>query len=220
MCRMLQQAAHGQMHGMGLSISQVRELNRMWVLTRFAVNVFAFPQVGDEVSVETWATDRTGGVRAYRDFRMRDAEGQILAECASLWLLLDLKSRRLVRLPDAVLQIREPERVSADTVDSTTLDPPEAVTGVDEFRVRWSDLDENGHANNTRYIEWLLETVPDAVRAGGGLSSLDIQFVSEARPGETILAVSDEANGAYRHRLTAGDGRVLGIARTVWRQEG
>ena len=75
-------------------------------------------------------------------------------------------------------------------------------------------------SNNTRYIEWLLETVPDAVRAGGGLSSLDIQFVSEARPGETILAVSDEANGAYRHRLTAGDGRVLGIARTVWRQEG
>lgn len=220
MCRLLEEAASSQTERLGLSIRQVIETSRMWVLTRFAVSVITLPRMGDEVSVETWASDRTGGVRAYRDFRMRDAGGNVLAEAASLWLLLDLKTRRLVRLPDSVLRIREPERVGAETVDSSPLAPPENVSAEDEFRVRWSDLDENGHANNIRYIEWLLETVPVPVRAGGTLTTLDIQFVNEVLPGETVLAVSEEAGEAFRHRLNAGDGRVLAVARTCWHQEG
>ncbi|MES1260869.1 MAG: acyl-ACP thioesterase domain-containing protein [Acidobacteriota bacterium] len=217
-CRFLEEAANSQTERLGLSLRQVREADRMWVLTRFALNVFALPRSGDEISVETWASDRTGGVRAYRDFRMRDAEGNVLAEAASLWLLLDLRTRRLVRLPDPVLRIREPERVGAETVDSRPLIAPETVTGEDEFKVRWSDLDENGHANNIRYIEWVLETIPVSVREAG-LNSLDIQFVNEALPGETVLAVSEATADGFRHGLTAGDGRVLGIARTTWYHE-
>ncbi len=215
-CRFMEEAANSQTATLGLSISQVREADRMWVLTRLAVQVFSAPRLGDEIRVETWASDRTGGVRAYRDFRMFDAAGGVIAEGASLWLLLDLKTRRLVRLPESVLAIRHPERVGAEAVDSTTLTAPASVTVGEEFKIRWGDLDENGHANNIRYIEWVVETLPVETRRNAVLTSLDIQFLNEGLLGEAVISASEQTDEGFRHRLTAGDGRVLAIARTTW----
>ena len=215
-CRFMEEAAHSQTESVGLSIRQVRELQRMWVLTRFALRIFARPRIGDEVIVQTWASDRTGGIRAYRDFRMLDHAGRTLAEAASLWLLLDLKSRRPVRLPESVLALRDPERIGARPVEAELLSAPEDYSCEDRFKVRWGDLDENGHANNLRYIEWIVGTVPDGLRAGHELTALDIQFVDEVRLGETVHSVSEETGASFRHGLSAEDGRILGISRTDW----
>jgi medium-chain acyl-[acyl-carrier-protein] hydrolase len=218
-CRYLEEAAHSQTESLGLSIRQVREAQRMWVLTRFALRVFALPRMGDEVTVQTWASDRTAGIRAYRDFRMLDRTGKTLAEAASLWLLLDLKTRRPVRLPESVLALRYPERIGARPVEAEALLAPENKSCEDRFRVRWSDLDENGHANNLRYIEWIVGTVPDTLRAGHCLAALDLQFVNEVLLGETVQSVSEELPGrSFRHSLSAQDGRVLAIAKTDWAQ--
>lgn len=215
-CRFLEEAANSQTEPLGLSVRQVREADRMWVLTRFALQVYSLPRAGDEVTVETWASDRTGGVRAYRDFRMRDAGGFVLAEAASLWLLLDLRTRRLVRLPDSVLDIRHHERTTAPAVDSLPLIAPESVMVEEEFKVRWSDLDENGHANNLRYIEWILETVPVPTRREATLTALDIQFMNEVLFGEAVVSAAEENEEGFRHRLTASDNRVIALARTDW----
>jgi medium-chain acyl-[acyl-carrier-protein] hydrolase len=216
-CRLMEEAANSQTAQLGFSISQVRESGRMWVLTRFALTVFALPEMGDEVTVETWVSDRTSGVRAYRDFRMLDAAGHVLAEAATLWLLLDLNTRRLVRLPESVLQIRYADSVGADAVDAVPLIAPATQTAPEEFKIRWGDLDENNHANNLRYIEWVLDAVPFETRRDASLASLDIQFQNEGLPGETVLSAVDQSDDVFRHSLTAGDGRVLGVARTTWR---
>jgi medium-chain acyl-[acyl-carrier-protein] hydrolase len=189
----------------------------MWVLTRFALRVFASPRIGDEVLVQTWASDRTAGIRAYRDFRMLDRAGNLRAEAASLWLLLDLKTRRPVRLPESVLAIREPQRIGMSAVDDESLPAPRSISCDELFKVRRSDLDENGHASNLRYIEWVVETAPPALRPGHELTRLDIQFVNEVLLGETVHSVSAETERAqYAHSLTAADGRILGFAHTCW----
>jgi acyl-ACP thioesterase len=214
----MEEAAHGQTESLGISIGQVRASQRMWVLTRFALRVVALPRLGDEVLVQTWASDRTSGIRAYRDFRILDRAGKLVADAASLWLLLDLKTRRPVHLPESVLALREPERVGLEAVDAETSLPPETVSCEDHFKVRWGDLDENGHANNLRYIEWIVETVPPSVRPGCELTELNVQFVNEVLPGETVHSVSGEIGaGRYAHSLTVAEGRTAGIARTTWR---
>jgi acyl-ACP thioesterase len=217
LCRFMEEAAHRQTESLGVSIGQVRESLRMWVLTRFALQVSGLPRIDDEVVVQTWASDRTSGIRAYRDFRMLDGAGKLLAQAASLWLLLDLKTRRPVRLPESVLIMREPERVGEAAVDTETLLPPKICSCEEHFKVRWGDLDENGHANNLRYIEWIVETVPVSRRRDHRLTRLDVQFLNEVLLAEIVHSVSGEsAADQYAHSLTAADGRVLGLAHTGW----
>jgi medium-chain acyl-[acyl-carrier-protein] hydrolase len=211
LCRFMEEAAFSHTDSLGISIIQVRETQRMWVLNRFALRVSTLPRIGEEVTVQTWASDRTGGIRAYRDFRVLDGAGKTIAEAASLWLLLDLKSRRPVRLPDSVLSIREPERVHAEPVDATPLPVPASVVHEDHFKVRWSDLDENGHANNIRYIEWIL-----ASKREGRLTGFDIQFLNEALLGDPVVALCEQLSDTqFRHSLTGPDGRTLAVAEST-----
>src|SRR5271154_2359472 len=82
-CRYLQEAADCHCRSLGLSLSELREVGRMWVIVRLALQLFEFPRVGDSVMVETWPTNRMDGFRAYRDFRLRSGGGTLLGEAAS-----------------------------------------------------------------------------------------------------------------------------------------
>lgn len=84
----------------------------MWVLSRLHVQIQKYPLWRDRIQVETWATSRLGGVRAYRDFRLLDANDEPVGAATSLWLLLDVNTRRPVRIPDRLLDLRVYERES------------------------------------------------------------------------------------------------------------
>jgi len=218
-CRYMEAASHGQTQKLGLSLGQVLESNRMWVLSHLSLRVFDFPAVGDHVSVQTWATTRTKGIRAYRDFRMYDSNDRILAEASSFWLLLDATTRRPVRLPATVFQMCHDESVEPEPVDVEVLESIPEDTAGEHFKTHWGDLDENGHANNIRYIEWMLASVPNQVRSKTRLKELKIQFKEEVRLGEELVSASVPTNDATGFRLRHGlrsDQRMIAVARTSW----
>jgi medium-chain acyl-[acyl-carrier-protein] hydrolase len=198
----------------------------MWVIVRFRLSVFSQPSVSDEVNAETWPTSRIDGRRAYRDFRLRSRDGELLAEAASLWLFLDAGTHRPVRLPDEIDGERISDLVTPEPVEAAKLVEPHGATMFARFEVRWRDLDANGHANNICYVEWLLETVPDAIRGKGALRLLDIQFKGEVLLGETVECETEqtppESDGEQRssfiHRLAAEGGRTLAVARSEWQE--
>jgi medium-chain acyl-[acyl-carrier-protein] hydrolase len=49
-------------------------------------------------------------------------------------------------------------------------------------------VDVARHANNTRYVEWALETVPDAIAEAASPRLLDIEFRREAVRGDVVIA--------------------------------
>jgi medium-chain acyl-[acyl-carrier-protein] hydrolase len=222
LCRYLQEAADCHCRSLGLSLGELREAGRMWVIVRLALNVAEFPRVGDVVTIETWPTSRVDKLRAYRDFHLKDADGTVLAEAASLWLMLDAQTRRPVRMPESVLQGRYPVLVTPQPVESLTLEEPQTVTSEQRVLVRWDDLDANGHANNVRYVEWSLETVPQEIRRDFQLASLDIHFRNEVMLGQEVICISERTGTrdrpSFRHRLTRDDGSVLAVARTDWQR--
>jgi acyl-ACP thioesterase len=219
-CRYLQEAADCHCRTLGLSLSELREVGRMWVIVRLALQLFAVPQVGDSVVVETWPTSRMDGFRAYRDFRLRGGDGTLLGEAASLWLMLDAKTRRPARMPESVLEGRHPLFVTPKPVESLALVEPQVAMSQQQVRVRWRDLDVNGHANNVCYVDWALETVPMAIRQQMQLSGLDIQFRNEVLIDQDVICVCEQTGTperpSFRHKLTSSDGLVLAVAKTDW----
>ena len=84
--------------------------NVSWVLTRLVVRMDRYPKWEDEVSVATFPR---GGrkIVAWRDFELFDSFGARLGAASSEWMLIDLATRRIVAIPEAVFAAADPADV-------------------------------------------------------------------------------------------------------------
>ncbi|WP_296702534.1 acyl-ACP thioesterase domain-containing protein [Algoriphagus sp.] len=129
------------------------EDNRMWVLSRMDFHCFNMPSWGQKVRVFT-AGRGVEKLFAFREFLMTDERGQVLVQCMTSYLLLNIQSKRPVR-PEVVLPgklfnpLEKPEWQAAKVkVDGVLL-------ASEQLKVRYSDLDLYDHVNNTSYILWV-----------------------------------------------------------------
>ncbi len=216
---LFQEAAGEQARAHDLDVFSLPAGPATWVLSRLRLVVTApLPRLRDAVTVDTWPSDRDG-LRAHRDFVLRDAVGRTLVRATSVWFLLDIGRRRPVRLPPAMDTFLPPPDVPRALTLGGIEAPaaPQHTERTEAFTVRHADLDRVGHANHARVAEWALEAVPEAVRAVARLADLDVVFQSETTAGQTVVSACGPATvpGALAHLLTR-DGRPVATARSLW----
>ena len=217
----MQEAASKHAEALGVSIHQLNSENYTWLLSRLKIKISSFPGWNDQVRVNTWPS----GVQklfALRDFEIKDTKGRSMAAAISAWLIIDLQKRRPVRITPFVERLKpiEGSHILDDRLDklSALSDPAHEKS----FAVRHSDLDINQHANNVKFVEWLVEGVPDVVLKAMAPVEFEINFLAEAFHNDQILAActpQNTGNTEYLHRLTRQqDGRELARAITKWRK--
>jgi medium-chain acyl-[acyl-carrier-protein] hydrolase len=153
-----------------------------WVLNRLAATIHRYPHYEEPLRVETWSS----GIRAFkgfRDFRVfcRD---ELVVSASSLWLYVDLKTKSLVRVP-ADIAAAFPAHIGAvfhPDLDRLRIAPPRDGAGpAARVSIRYSDIDGNGHVNNTAYLDYLQTAL-----ARRGLparpQNVEIQFLKEIPP--------------------------------------
>jgi len=218
----LQEAAGHNADALGFSIPQLAAQNLTWMLSRLRVRLREYPGWRASLSVETWPSGLSR-LFALRDFRLR-LDGREVGAAASAWLLMDTARKRPVRpqsMADWSALIHSENALAADL---DKLPPfPEASGGVREaeLAVRYCDLDVNLHANNVRFVEWILESLPAELLRSSVPAELDLDFLAEAGIGERILSRTVAAPGmpgeAYAHSLVRlHDGVEVARARTAW----
>jgi medium-chain acyl-[acyl-carrier-protein] hydrolase len=215
----------GGMHAaqLGVSVRDLRQRGLTWVLSRVHVVVERYLHADDVISVRTWPSTREG-LFSCREFEMRNRSGELFSRATSSWAVLDLASRRPVRLqeclPDYPLTAG---RALED--DFATLpqfpDSPDANFRELPFQVRRSDQDSNQHVNNTVYTDWALEAVPDEV-AAGHLYSLEVSYRAEALYGDSIFSQcvvtrSGEDTECLHRIINSLDRRELARLRSRWK---
>ena len=220
LCRLLQEVATAHAAELGVAVDALIDSGVAWVLSRLDLRVERWPQVGDEVVIETWPA-AMNRLLTERRFRLSDATGGAIGEATTLWLVLDLARRRPMRLPAQVVEHLSRLELSPDPARPAELAAPENPTTELAFTVRRSDVDLAGHANNTSFVEWLMEAVPDAVWSSCDLAGLSIQFLAECHRGQTVVSrgqlVADGDGHEVRHQLLRHeDGVEVARARTVW----
>ncbi len=215
-CNWLQEAASLNAETLSFSKSNFEAAgeNISWVLTRLKVRMARFPKWGETVSILTFPR---GGrkIVAYRDFVLSGKDGEELGRATSEWMLIDLKSRKVVAIPDSVFAVANTVRgpvFGEEPLAKLRWDCRETMADALVFRARRGDIDLNGHVNNVHYVEWLLEGRPDAAMP---CRELDIVFKSETLAGEAVRVESVETEpGVFLHRVYAPDGHDHVIART------
>ena len=221
MLNYLQDTAAAHSSRFGYSISELLLGNMTWVLSRYHISVRRYPSVGDTIQVSTW---RSGieGMFALRDFEITDSCGNILVTATSSWVIMNLETKRPVKL-EAVITDYPMVARRALKDDFEPLPKLENLSREEPFKVRIADLDMNRHVNHTVYVEWALESLPREILEGFCLAELEVGYRAEAFYGDIVLAraeVTQEGNPAtFLHQLVnEQNGKELTRLKTTWKR--
>ena len=158
-----------------------------WVLTRQKLAMKIWPRWGEEIELKTWIRPITSMV-AIRDFQFLTGD-EIVGECTTQWLILDLNTRR----PSEKSLQMDPSEFAADTpviFDAAKIPLKRDLKEVAQFNVRNSDLDLNGHVNNTRYAQWILDAISEEKHREYVLQEYEVNFIAETKLGDLITICS------------------------------
>ena len=209
-----QEIAYWAAQELGFGYDTLHIHHTAWVLSRMHVNFRQLPSWKDHVRLYTWHKGASG-LFYLRDFDLHDASGQSVITATSSWVVMDERTRRLVR-PEDLQQLLDTEKVD-DAIQEPSpkvVLPKEAQPEpAGEHAVAFSDIDILGHTNNVRYVVWAMDCIPpeDALRP---LKDLYINFNKETRAGDKVQL--------YRLRTPEGwyvEGRVEGKSCFVVKME-
>lgn len=165
-----------------------------FVLTKETIILKRPIKVNELIKLNTRATGYKR-IQFTRNYWVEDENGKEIAAIYSLWTLIDLQKRRIIR-PDKV-GIKMPEIISYDyTIDNYhEIHSELELTFIMERMVLYSDIDVNQHLNNSRYIEWAFDAIPLDVFESYYFKEISMMFKKEMGP-HTIAKiyryVSDE----------------------------
>ncbi len=175
---------HSELLGVGRD--RMLERNIIWILSRTHLQMQEYPMMDETVRIRTWPGT------ANRFFFPRHSvverpDGTRLGAAVTLWLLLDLNTRSVVPpsksdltfpdtahlpaplpLPDRVMRLETGERYTVARA------------------AQYSDLDVNGHVNNTRYADWACDLFPPEVLRTHCIENLLLNYTREVVPGPPV----------------------------------
>ena len=173
--------------GFGYDITLSRGVS--WVLSRMHVKYLDTPRWRDEISMRTWHKG-LNGLYFIRDFEMLDSGGRPVALATSSWVLMNVTERRVTR-PDRLSDIvpSQPQcEESAIEENAPKLQIPKDAEAVRlrSHRVHFSDIDFIGHTNNTKYIEWALDCVPEELLLNRQVKDFYVNYIQESKLDDVI----------------------------------
>jgi len=198
----------------GFGIRFLNEMECTWVLTRFAVEMNRFPEQYEDISVETWIED-VGRASTTRNFCIRDEKNEIIGNACSVWVFFDMKTRRAKDL-QTLEGIHKFASGEAGLIEKPI--KLDAVEGedYDGFKVKYSDIDINGHVNTISYIEWISDCFSLDCYRKCGVKRFEFNFMNEMLFDDFVeIAGQEIATGDFRFEICKED-KVACRARVVF----
>lgn len=181
-----------------------------WILIYYQAELSKVPKKDEKIYL---ATDYKSYNRlfAYRNFYVLDENDRVIIQIESVFALMDLDSRRMVKLEDdyfAGLQLEEPKgsRIKRYPDIAGLSDDAELLER--DYYVRYYDIDSNQHVNNTMYLEWGIDVLGGEFLSQHQLTFAAIKFDKEVHYEDYVhskatLTRDPEREGAYisSHRI-------------------
>ena len=178
-----QEAATGHCDILRLDWDTMAEKGLFWAVIRSHVQVQQLPVLGQTVQVRTWPmpTTRTAFPRAVE---ILDQEGNSLVRIVSLWVLMDMASRAMVLPGKSGVDVQG--LLTGNEIAGPGSIVPVAQNRSADRQVVFSELDRNGHLNNTRYMDWVADLLPSVFHKTHPIREFTICYLSEALEGQQI----------------------------------
>ena len=178
-----QEVAGRHFDRIAMTYDQLAEKGMFWAIIRQRVAITRLPRSGETIRVETWPMPNTR-VAFPRHVAAYDESGNELFRCISLWVLMDLESRSMILPGKSGIAL-------PGTTQGNELLPPASLPAKQLLNHRnrtvcFTDLDRNGHMNNTRYLDWIADLLPSQFHRDHSPREFTVCYLSEAREGQEL----------------------------------
>ena len=221
MLTLLQETASEHCHSIGRDLFSLMSENLGWVLLSGFMQMERYPRYRERITIRTWIS-KYMSIRGFRENIIYDEENNIIGRAKGLWVFYDIEKRRPTKIhPDFKEKWSSLEDVCIEHDISAKLEVVKDAESMKEFTVNMYDMDSNKHVNNIRYLQWLLESMPDEVLENYYLYTIDGRFITEAHYEDKIVSLtkSTEEDHTFIHTIhIKGTDKVCATGKTVWKK--
>ncbi len=191
-----QEAACFEADKLGFGFKALTPQNIAWVLTKLQMQFVRSLKWCDTVKVKTWIVSASK-VTSRRDFIIYDKDNNEIAKGTTEWVIIDLSSRRLVRMPQFILDghpsTPAEEALKQNFTRVPSFEDKQAVNSC-QIQTRIEDIDINNHVNNQHFTSWALQATPKEILDNKTLTDIVVYFKKEIPFGDTITVNAYKAD--------------------------
>ena len=178
-----QEVAGAHCKALALDYDTLAKRRMFWAVIRHRVQVTRMPKLGETIRVETWPMPTTRA--AYpRSVVAYDENGNECFRSISLWVLMDLDTRNMILPGKSGIVVSGTLRGTELALPNGLV--PKPMTNGRSRDVCFTDLDRNGHMNNTKYMDWIDDLLPSAFHEEHPVKEFTVCYHSEAREGQNL----------------------------------
>ena len=183
MLAFLQDVAGGHSAILGTSQKELTDKNLFWAVIRHRVQITRAPRSGEKLRLETWPmpTTRTAYPRSTIAY---DEQGNECFRSISLGILMDANTRAMVLPGKSGVEVGGMLRGCELQAPGSLI--PRDMGKVEKRIVRYTDLDINGHMNNTRYLDWVEDLLPAQFHQQHEIREFTLCYMSEVTEKEEV----------------------------------
>ncbi len=197
--RYMQESASRQMLAEGPSYGELFENGLAFVLSRMNVVFHKDIRPCEKITCKTWACDERGASFC-RSYQLIKENGEVAVEAYAIWALLNFKTHKLCLVEEADLHYSNGQGLELPLPKKFRLPKDLEYSTVGVKKVMYSDIDCNGHMNNTFYPDMLCNYIDDI--DSSKINSISIYYANEAPLGSEIELSKAFNDGAHYFRTT------------------
>ena len=200
---------------LGMSDMYILEnYNLVWIITDYNMKIDRLPVFDEKITIETYAMSHNR-LFCYRAFNIKDEEGNTIIEMVATFVLMDRDTRKVHPVMSEITDAFDSE------LSKTMLRGPrfkELEGGVEqEYRVRFYDLDMNGHVNNSKYLDWVFEVMGADFLTQHVPKKVHLKYVKEVLAGGVITSQYEQEGLKTQHQISS-DGHINAQAEIEWEE--
>ena len=200
----MQEAAGAHCLLLGCGREELLKKNIVWVLSRSEIHMTRYPRIGEKITLHTFPMpNRICFFPRYYIFT--DERGELIGKAGTLWLLLDTQTRKMLPPGDVGRLIPDNRDLTVPMNLPATVGNLQGEEFVSEYMPVYTDMDVNGHVNNTRYADWLCNVFGMETMSRFDPETVIFNYNHEILPGQKVLLRRIRKDLQYRLAGYVGD---------------
>ena len=192
--RMMQDIATEHAEVLNIGKANTIDKGLYWVITRIEIEIIEMPKYLQTVTLKTYPGDDLRFIFP-RYFQLEDEKGKILIKASSTWAVLSRETHRVclnpfpgLKAPTEHLEGEQPLPGKCEASDCKL---------VETRKVRYSDIDLNGHLNNTKYIDYIVDIHDSDFYKKNNIKHFLINYEKELKDNNEVSIFSNNSNPEY-----------------------